>query len=401
MKKTIDQSLWKFEIRKLSDLVKNPNNPREITKETLKGVRESLKRNGYIDRIVINNQNMILSGHARYEVLLEQFEPDTEVEVLVATRDLTKDEEENVLLGMNTQGGKWDMKLLSLNFDPIKLDDFGIDFKRIESEKEIEEVECPDIDDTNKPICRLGEVWILGNHRLMCGDATIIDDVEKLSNNTKMDLFITDPPYNVEYEGKTKDKLKIQNDSMSDDNFMKFLIDSFTCANAFMRDGAVFYIWHADSEGYNFRSACKNTSWKIRECLIWVKNSMVMGRQDYQWKHEPCLYGWKDGASHIWNSDRKQTTVLEFNKPSANKEHPTMKPIELFAYQIKNSSLENNTVLDLFGGSGTTIIACEQLNRKCYTMELDPKYCDVIIKRWEKFTGKQAKRESDGSLFKK
>lgn len=206
----------------------------------------------------------------------------------------------------------------------------------------------------------------------------------------KADLLITDPPYNVDYEGGTKDKLKIMNDKMDNDSFRTFLKDAFACADNVMRSGAVFYIWHSDSEGYNFRGACGDVNWKVRECLIWNKSSMVMGRQDYQWKPEPCLYGWKDGASHLWASDRKQTTVLNFDKPNKSDLHPTMKPIALFAYQISNNTHENDHVLDLFGGSGTTLIACEQLKRKAYLCELDPHYVDVIIQRWENFTGKQA-----------
>lgn len=232
-----------------------------------------------------------------------------------------------------------------------------------------------------------GEIYKLGDHRLMCGDSTSPDDVKRLlGENQTADLFLTDPPYNVAYEGGTKDKLTIKNDSMEDARFYAFLCDAFSAADSVIRPGGVFYIWHADSEGYNFRAACKNTNWKVRECLIWNKNSMVLGRQDYQWKHEPCLYGWKDGGSHGWYSDRKQTTVLNFNKPVRNGVHPTMKPVDLFAYQICNSSKPGEVVLDLFGGSGTTVIACQKFHRKCCTMELDPKYCDVIRRRWAEFT---------------
>ena len=177
---------------------------------------------------------------------------------------------------------------------------------------------------------------------------------------------------------------------MGDDEFRQFLRDAFTCADMVMKPGAVFYIWHADSEGFNFRAACKDAAWKVRQCLIWAKNSIVMGRQDYQWKHEPCLYGWKDGAGHLWASDRKQTTIINWDRPSRNAEHPTMKPIGLFDYQIKNNTKGGDIVLDLFGGSGTTLMACEQNKRIAYLMELDPKYCDVIVERWEKFTGKKA-----------
>lgn len=203
-------------------------------------------------------------------------------------------------------------------------------------------------------------------------------------------MLITDPPYNVAYEGGTKEKLTILNDKMDNDSFRQFLRDAFTTADAVMKPGAVFYIWHADSEGYNFRGACFDVNWKVRQCLIWNKNQIVMGRQDYHWKHEPCLYGWKDGASHLWASDRKQSTVIEFDKPQRNGEHPTMKPVGLFDYQIKNNTKKQDIVLDLFGGSGTTIVACEQNGRIAYSMELDEHYCDVIIQRWENLTGEKA-----------
>lgn len=204
-------------------------------------------------------------------------------------------------------------------------------------------------------------------------------------------MFLTDPPYNANYEGKTKERLKIKNDEMENASFKAFLIDAFQNADLSMRKGAVFYIWHSDAEEYNFLGACIEVGWTVRQCLIWNKNAMVMGRKDYQQKHEPCLYGWKGGAGHSWYSDRSQTTILDFNKPTRNNLHPTMKPVELFGYQVQNSTKQGDKVLDLFGGSGTTLIVCEQLNRNCYMMELDPHYCDVIIARWEKMTGQKAK----------
>lgn len=211
---------------------------------------------------------------------------------------------------------------------------------------------------------------------------------------------MTDPPYNVDYTGKTKDALKIENDVMSNDNFRQFLQDAFLTAKENLKPGAAFYIWHADSEGYNFRGACHDVGLTVRECLVWVKNSLVLGRQDYQWQHEPCLYGWTEGT-HSWYSDRKQTTVLEFDRPSRNAEHPTMKPVALFDYLIRNSTKKGSVVLDSFGGSGTTIIACEQNGRKGYCMELDPKYVDVIIERWEKLTGKKAVLLNDKTEMEK
>lgn len=211
-----------------------------------------------------------------------------------------------------------------------------------------------------------------------------------VNGGASIDLVITDPPYNVDYEGKTKDRLKIGNDKQEDGEFLQFLQDAFSNIKEILKPGGAFYIWHADIEGFNFRYACKLNDLTVRECLIWNKNAMVLGRQDYQWKHEPCLYGWKDGAAHYFIDDRTQTTILNFNKPTKSEMHPTMKPVALFSYQINNSSRKGENVADLFGGSGSTLIACEQLNRKCYMMELDPKYCDVIIKRWENLTGKTA-----------
>ena len=267
--------------------------------------------------------------------------------------------------------------------------EFGIDTDA-EEETEIVEDEAPEVDEENEPITKLGDIWQLGKHRLMCGDSTSIDDVEKLMGGQLADMLLTDPPYNVDYEGKTKDRLTIQNDSMDNDSFRQFLRDAFTSADTVMKKGAVFYIWHADSEGYNFRGACFDIGWKVRQCLIWNKNSMVMGRQDYHWKHEPCLYGWKDGASHLWASDRKQTTVIDYQRPTKAEIHPTMKPVGLFDYQIKNNTKDGDIVLDLFNGSGTTIMACEQNGRVARCMELDPRYVDACVKRWESFTGEKA-----------
>jgi len=250
-----------------------------------------------------------------------------------------------------------------------------------------------------QPVTVEGDVWLLGRHKLMCGDSTRIDHLEKLCEGQLVDMWLTDPPYNVAYEGGTSEKLTIENDEMSNDDFRQFLTESYTAANSVMKDGAVFYIWHADSEGYNFRGAAFDAGWKVRQCLIWKKSSLVMGRQDYHWIHEPCLYGWKEGAAHLWAADRKQTTIMEFNKPTRNGEHPTMKPVELFEYQMLNNTKGSDLVLDSFAGSGTIAIACEKHGRCARMMELDPKYCDVIIKRWQDFTGQQATHEESGKTY--
>lgn len=366
-------------------------NPKNHTDEDVSKIIKSIERNGWGDCLLVCPETKeVLSGNgglmAAKKLGLQQ------VPVIYAPAGMTEKQKADMVIASNklVESSDYNEYLYELvkEFE-LPVEDLNIVLPEVDLETEIEEYEVPE---KVEPICKKGDVWQLGEHRLMCGDSTSPEDIEKLMDGSKADLLITDPPYNVAYEGKTKDKLTIQNDSMDDTSFRQFLIDTFLAANCFLKDGGVFYIWHADSEGLNFRYACKEAGWKVRQCLIWLKNSMVMGRQDYQWKHEPCLYGWKDGASHLWNSDRKQTTILEFDKPTKSEQHPTMKPVNLFAYQIKNSSKQGESVLDLFGGSGTSIVACEQLGRKCYTMELDPHYCDVIIARWEKLTNKKAKR---------
>jgi len=261
-----------------------------------------------------------------------------------------------------------------------------------------------------EPVSKLGDVWLLGKHRVMCGDSTSIDAVETLMAGGLADQLITDPPYNValgmnetpaeaKKRNRRTDGLTVMNDEMSDDDFRQFLRDAFVAADAVMKEGAVFYIWHADSEGYNFRGACKDIGWKVRQCLIWKKSSLVMGRQDYHWKHEPCLYGWKEGSGHLWAADRKQTTILEFDKPSRNGVHPTMKPVDLIEYQVLNNTKGSDVVLDLFGGSGSTLIACEKTGRHARLMELDPRYVDVIVRRWQDFTGQRAIHADTGKTF--
>lgn len=306
----------------------------------------------------------------------------------------------------------WDDDMLRLELGELKDDGFDLDVVGFSAEElgalfdaaEIEELPpdadpdaCPEVQPD--PVSKQGDVWLLGRHRVMCGDSTSIDDVERLCDGAAVDLWLTDPPYNVAYTGKTADALTIKNDKMEDGNFRQFLRDAYSAADAVMRPGAVFYVWHADTEVVNFRGACQDVGWRVRECLIWVKNVLVLGRQDYHWRHEPCLYGWKDGAAHTWTSDRKQTTVLEFNKPQRNGEHPTMKPVDLIEYQVGNSTTPGQTVLDSFGGSGTTLIACEKLGRKARLMELDPKYVDVIVRRWQTLTGKTATLEATGQTF--
>lgn len=352
------------------------------------------KRSGYISKGHGRLQAMILAGYTEAAVDDQDYSSD-----LDELNDRVADNEIARYAEFNEIQFKENLVQLDVDLESIDFEEFGlIDFSLTDSEdNKKEEGDLPEVQDTS--ISRLGDVWLLGKHRLMCGSSTDDDMVEKLMAGNLADQLVTDPPYNVAYEGKTKDALKIQNDSMSDEKFREFLSKAFILANKNLKPGAVFYVWHADSEGFNFRGACRDVGWKVRQCLIWKKNTIVMGRQDYQWKHEPCLYGWKDGAGHLWATDRKQTTILEFDKPARNDVHPTMKPIELIEYQILNNTKGGDIVLDLFLGSGTTLIAAERNGRRCFGMELDPRYCDVIIRRFEAFAEEKATLEATGKTF--
>jgi DNA modification methylase len=378
---------------KIEDIKPNPDNPRHIKDDRFKKLCESIKKFPKMMELrpmVVDNDGVILGGNMRFNALKKLGYTEIPDEWVKRAEGLTEEEKKQFIIKDNMPFGEWNFDELANQFEVDDLLEWGFDEKDLKIEMPVEEDDVPDVPEEAKS--KLGEIYQLGNHRLMCGDATNIEDVEKLMDGQKADMYLTDPPYNVNYEGKTKEKLKIENDQMGNDDFRAFLRDAFATADTVMKQGAVFYIWHADSEGYNFRGACFDVAWKVRQCLIWVKNTIVMGRQDYHWQHEPCLYGWKDGSSHLWASDRKQSTILNFDKPSRNGEHPTMKPVALFDYQIKNNTKKEDIVLDLFGGSGTTLIACEQNGRTARIMELDPHYCDVIITRWENFTGKQAEK---------
>ena len=397
-----------IDMESVDALIPYAANSRTHSDEQVAQIAASIKEFGWTNPILIDGDNVIIAGHGR---LLAARKLGMEKVPIICIDHLTKAQQKALVIADNqlaTNAG-WDMDMLKAEIEGLKLEDFdvdllGFDDKFLDGLLEPEPTEgltdedaVPEVPETPKTV--LGDVWVLGNHRLMCGDSTSIDDLEKLTNGSLVDMWLTDPPYNVAYEGKTKDALTIQNDSMTDDSFRQFLRDAYLAADSVMKPGAVFYIWHADSEGYNFRGAAKDAGWQVRQCLIWKKSTMVMGRQDYHWKHEPCLYGWKDGAAHLWATDRKQTTILEFDKPSRNGEHPTMKPVELFEYQMLNNTKGADIVLDSFGGSGTTIIAAEKHGRHARIMELDPKYCDVIIKRWQDFTGQQAIHAETGEPF--
>ena len=413
-------------IDKLKEYENNPRN----NEKAVEAVAESIKEFGFKVPVVIDTNYTIVAGHTRKKAseLL-----GLETVPCIMANDLTPEKIKAYRLADNKTAelAEWDLEKLEkemaeLTAFDVDMSAFGFDEAIFDIEAQAEEDgfdEQQALEEIEEPTTQLGDIWQLGKHYLICGDSTDASTIKRLMNGTQADLLITDPPYNVAYEGGTG--LTIQNDDMSDTEFYEFLKASFNNANENLKEGGAFYIWHADSEGLHFRRASEYVGWKIRQCLIWVKNSFVMGRQDYQWKHEPCLYGWKSGASHYFIDDRTQSTVIEDkldisklkkeemsdlikellaektpttviheDKPLRNADHPTMKPIKLISKLITNSSKKQESVLDIFGGSGSTLIACEQLNRQCYMCELDPIYCDVIIKRWETLTGQEAVKVS-------
>ena len=372
---------------KLNELVhddKNFNKGSEVGAELIK---KSFSKFGAGRSILIDKNNRIIAGNKSVEFSgiddVQIIESDGTKLIAVKRTDIDLDTPlgREMALADNASAKAnivFDAELVEAELGEAVCEEWGIELAKEEPEAEEDDF---DVDSVTETDIVLGDLFEIGEHRLLCGDSTQTDTFEKLMGGGYADMVITDPPYNVAYEGKTKEKLTIQNDSMGDKSFYQFLYDFYTALGAYTKAGGVWYVWHADSEGANFRQAMKDAGIMVKQCLIWIKNSMVMGRQDYQWKHEPCLYGWKEGAAHGWYSDRKQTTVLNFDRPQRNAEHPTMKPIPLFAYQIGNSSKQGDIVADGFGGSGTTMVACHQMNRKGYLVEFDPKYCQVIIDR--------------------
>lgn len=403
----------------LDRLIEYERNPRK-NDHAVAQTAAAIKQFGFRVPILAKSDGLIVDGHLRLKAA-RQLGLAT-VPVLLAD-DMTEAQLKAFRLSVNKIAdlALWDDELLALDLE--ELQNLNFDMAAIGfSAEEIaaltplvqtgltDEDAVPDVQPD--PITNPGEVWLLGKHRLMCGDATQAGALERLCAQVGVDLLLTDPPYNVAYggaKGNAANKNKVDganrntqtllNDDLSDTAFRTFLTAAFAAAATVMKPGAVFYIWHSDTESYNFRGACRDAGLSVRQCLIWKKSSLVMGRQDYQWKHEPCLYGWKDGAAHLWATDRKQTTVLEFDRPSRSLEHPTMKPVALFEYQMLNNTKGADVVLDPFGGSGTTILACEKHGRHARLLELDPKYCDVIIRRWQQFTGQGATLDGDGRTF--
>lgn len=420
----------------IDKIVPFERNAKKHDETQVANVAESIKQFGFAQPLVVDKDNILIIGHCR---LLAAKRLGLEKVPVLKMDELTPEQVDKLrLLDNKLNESEWDWDLLKEDIPALDFSGFDIDWgiTELEDITEIEDDEVPEVEET-EPICKKGDVWKLGGHRLICGDSTDRETIAKLMNGEQADLYLTDPPYNVNYEEKAaalnewrpnkNGAMKIENDKMGDEDFYIFLRSAFETANKFLKDGGAFYIWHADMEGLNFRQAVRDTGWPIKECLIWNKNILVIGRQDYQWKHEPCLYGWKEGAAHYFVDDRKQTTVFadkeEINpkkmkkdelvrfveeilsdkisttvinedKPSASALHPTMKPIKLLARQIRNSTKKDELVYDGFGGSGSTLIACEQLGRRCYTCELDERYCDVIIQRWETLTGQKAIKEN-------
>lgn len=407
----------------MDELIPYINNPRK-NDQAVDAVASSINNFGFKVPIVIDKYGEIVTGHTRLKAAKKL--GLKEVPVIIAD-DLTENQVRAFRLADNkvAELAEWDEEILQAELD---LTDFDMDQFGFEEMQEIVSNEAFDDDFEeelpDEPETQPGDIYKMGDHILMCGDSTKSEDVQTLMGGQMADLVVTDPPYNVNYEGGTKDALKIQNDNMDDASFLAFLIDAFKTMKEALKPGSAFYIWHSDGKRWFFSDALKQNGLEERQNLIWVKNALVLGRQDYQWKHEPCLYGWKDGAAHHFIDLRGEETVIEDNpslnkmskpdliqyvkelrkiiddkttvlredKPLANDLHPTMKPVPLIAYLIRNSSLKNEIVLDLFGGSGTTLIACEQLCRKARIMELDPKYCDVIVSRWEELTGREAEK---------
>ena len=366
---------------KLKDIKANPNNPRVIKDEQFKKLVKSIEEFPEmlsVRKLVCTPDMVVLGGNMRLRAL--QSLGVEEVEVKIVDWDEAKQKE--FVVKDNLGYGEWDWESLANEWDVQELADWGLDIPNLDTTVLEAEEDNYEIPEDIKCDVVLGDLIEIGEHRLLCGDSTDSEQVAKLMSREKADMVFTDPPYNVNYEGSTG--LKIQNDNKSDEEFYNFLYDAFVNYQINLKDGSGIYVAHADLEGLNFRKAFKEAGFKLRSTIIWNKNSLVMGRSDYHWKHEPILYGWKEGASHNFYGDRKQTTVWDCSKPKKNNEHPTMKPIELVSIALNNSSLQNNLILDLFLGSGSTMVAAHQLKRKCYGMELDPKYCQVIIDRMAK-----------------
>lgn len=377
--------------KKIADLIPADYNPRKDLQPgdpDYEKLKRSMKEFGYVDPIIWNQQTgRVVGGHQRLKILLDEGIEEAECVVV----NLNEEKEKALNIALNKISGDWDKDKLALLMTDLQASDLDVSLTGFD-ENEISDLlgteddthdDNFDVDsELDKPtFSKPGDLWYLGKHTLLCGDATKTESYQKLLGDHKVNLVLTDPPYNVDYSSKAG---KIKNDHQTDDKFYQFLLAAFQNTNQAMANDASIYVFHADTEGLNFRRAFQDAGFYLSGCCIWKKQSLVLGRSPYQWQHEPVLYGWKKDGKHEWYTGRKESTVWEFDRPKQSKEHPTMKPIPLLAYPIMNSTMSNCTVLDPFGGSGSTLIACEQTNRICYMMELDPKYCDVIVNRYIK-----------------
>ena len=381
-----------MEFKKISidSLIPASYNPRKKLKpgdSEFEKIKNSITEFGYVDPVIVNKDLTVIGGHQRITVLKEL--GYTDIDCVIIDIDKTKEKALNVAL--NKISGEWNKELLAelimdlqsldydlgvTGFDPPEIDQL---FNEIYN-KEIKEDDFDVDKELAEPaITKCGDVWLLGRHRLVCGDSTDPEVYRALMNGQKVNLVVTDPPYNVNYSAQAG---SIKNDNLKDEEFYNFLLKAFINMSESMEKDASIYVFHADTEGYNFRKAFKDAGFYLSGVCIWAKQSLVLGRSPYQWKHEPVLFGWRKDGKHNWYADRKQSTIWNFDRPSKNELHPTMKPVALCAYPIQNSSMSNCIVLDPFGGSGSTLIACEQTNRICHTIEIDEKYTDVIVKRY-------------------
>ena len=379
-------------LKELKPAAYNPRKKLKKGDKEYEKIKQSLLKFGYVDPIIVNEDLTVIGGHQRLTVL-KDLDYETAKCVIV---DLPKEDEKALNIALNKITGQWDEALLADLLLDLQESDFNLDLTGFEPpeiddilsnvhDKELSEDEFDVEEELKKPtLSRHGDIWQLGKHRVICGDSTKAETYKQLLDDRKANLVVTDPPYNVDVEETAG---KILNDNMSDGDFYQFLLSMFTQVENHMEDDASIYVFHADTEGLNFRKAFKDAGFYLSGCCIWKKNSLVLGRSPYQWQHEPCLYGWKKKGKHQWFSDRKQTTIWEYDRPKSSKDHPTMKPIQLMAYPIQNSSMRGTVVLDPFLGSGSTLIAADQTGRICYGIELDEKFVDVIVKRYIEVTG--------------
>ena len=368
-------------------LIPYVNNARTHSKEQIAKLRASIREFGFVNPVIIDRDFSVIAGHGRIAAARE--ENIAEVPCVFVDH-LTEAQKKAYILADNRMAldAGWDEDILRVELESLEemgydLGLTGFDEKELASMFPADEAKEDDFDvdaELRKPsFTKAGDVWTLGRHRLVCGDSTDPAVYSVLMDGVKANLVLTDPPYNVNYESSAG---KIKNDNMADEKFYEFLLAAFRNMESVMADDASIYVFHADTEGLNFRRAFADAGFYLSGCCIWKKQSLVLGRSPYQWQHEPCLYGWKKNGRHQWYTGRKETTIWEFDKPKKNSDHPTMKPIPLLAYPIANSSMTNSVVLDPFGGSGSTLIACEQTDRICRTIELDEKFCDVIVNRY-------------------